>query len=256
MQFITQLKDGLVYYKEAHQLIMRKGWWGLLLIPGIIHLILFVAAVVIASYAGNQLTEAIDVAVADISILQDFEWTKAGIAFLISWVIKAIFIAFYFFIYKYIVLILLSPIFSILSEKVEKEIEGTEYEFEFKRFLKEIYRGIRIAGRNAMYQIALLLVISLLTFLPLVNFIVPLAILLLDSYYFGFSMMDYYHERKEIPMKDSILLVRENKGLAIGNGLSYYTLCLIPFIGWIIAPIYAIVAGTIAAHHLNQKKYV
>ena len=253
MQFIHQIKLGLSNYKEAHRIIFSEKWFVMLLVPGIIHFILFIIAIIIAQKAGSHLAEELDKQIVSIDLWDWLNWLEIALSFIIGWIIKMTFIAFYFLIYKYIILILLSPIFSIISEKVETKISGKVYQFNLKRFFIDIYRGIRIAGRNSFYQIMLLIVISLISFVPIVTFLVPFAILILDSYYFGFSMMDYYNERQDLSRIDSIARIREHKGVAIGNGLAYYTIFLIPFIGWVIAPIYSIVVGTISAHHINEQ---
>jgi CysZ protein len=40
--------------------------------------------------------------------------------------------------------------------------------------------------------------------------------------------------------------------LAIGNGLVFYAMHLLPFIGWVLAPAYAIVAATLAVYPLHE----
>lgn len=252
MQFIQQIKQGISNYRAAHRIIFSEKWFVMLLIPGIVHLILFMIAVVIAQKAGTNFSHALDKRIISIEFWEWLGWFQTALSFIIGWIVKMAFVAFYFLIYKYIILILLSPIFSIISEKVETKISGKIYRFSFKKFIIDIYRGIRIAGRNSFYQLILLVVISFISFVPLITFFVPFAILLLDSYYFGFSMMDYYNERQNLSIKESIIRIRENKGFAIGNGLIYYTIFLVPIIGWIIAPIYSIVAGTISAHQINE----
>jgi CysZ protein len=45
--------------------------------------------------------------------------------------------------------------------------------------------------------------------------------------------------------RESVQFVRQHKGLAIGLGLAFYSLFLLPYIGWILAPVVGIVAGTL-----------
>jgi CysZ protein len=46
----------------------------------------------------------------------------------------------------------------------------------------------------------------------------------------------------------SIDFISTHKGLAIGNGIVFYLMHLIPVIGWIFAPAYAVIAATISMH--------
>jgi CysZ protein len=48
----------------------------------------------------------------------------------------------------YIVVIILSPILALLSERIEKIITGNKYKFSLRQLVHDIKRGIRIAFRN------------------------------------------------------------------------------------------------------------
>jgi CysZ protein len=49
----------------------------------------------------------------------------------------------------------------------------------------------------------------------------------------------------------SINFISQHRGLAIGNGLVFYLMHFIPFVGWVLAPSYALVAATISLYHQN-----
>ena len=55
-----------------------------------------------------------------------------------------ILVFFYFSLFKYIFLIIGSPLFAYLSEKTEAIIEGKDVPFNFKQLLKDMNRGIRL----------------------------------------------------------------------------------------------------------------
>jgi len=59
---------------------------------------------------------------------------------------------FYFSLFKYLCLIIGSPVFAYLSEKTESLLEGKEYQFNLKQLLKDMGRGIRLALRNSLWQ--------------------------------------------------------------------------------------------------------
>jgi len=46
--------------------------------------------------------------------------------------------------------------------------------------------------------------------------------------------------------------VSEHKGLPIGNGLLFYLLHLIPIIGWMTAPFYALIAAHINTQEIKE----
>src|SRR5690606_7512940 len=100
-------------------------------------------------------------------------------------------------------------------------IEGKEYPFNFQQLLKDIVRGIRLALRNLLWQTVYTISILILSFLPIVGWITPLLALLVECYYFGFSMLDYSCERNRLSTSQSIMFIGRHKGLAIGNGIIF-----------------------------------
>jgi CysZ protein len=79
-----------------------------------------------------------------------------------------------------------------------------------------------------------------------------LLAVLVEFYYYGFSMLDYSFERKKITASESIYFTGGHKGLAIGNGLMFYLIQVIPVLGWILAPAYAVVAATLSLHEVKE----
>lgn len=188
---------------------------------------------------------------------------------------------------KFLVVIILSPLLAHLSEKTERILTGNRYPFDFGQFMNDVKRGIRIALRNLLWQYFFFLIIFLVSMLgwkdpksaPIFYLIFVIAF-----YYYGFSFLDYINERRKLNIDESILFVRQHRGLAISIGLIYSLLILMPvdlhvifsfsgfkthgflfglgqFIAHIIlwisasaAPILAIVASTIAMNDLIELK--
>jgi CysZ protein len=167
---------------------------------------------------------------------------------LILWVILMLF---YFSLFKYLWLIIGSPIFAYLSEKTESIIEGKDFPFNLKQLSKDIVRGIRMAIRNTLWQTVYIFFIAILSLLPVVGWPAPIISLFVECYYYGFSMLDYSMERHKKTASESIYFIGQHKGLAIGNGMVFYLMHLLPIIGWILAPAYAVVAATLS---LQQYK--
>lgn len=167
---------------------------------------------------------------------------------LILWVIIMLF---YFSLFKYLWLIIGSPVFAYLSEKTESIIEGRDFPFSIKQLGADIIRGIRISVRNALWQTVYVIFIGLGSLIPVVGWVTPILGLFVECYYYGFSMLDYSMERHKRSVNDSIYFIGQHRGLAIGNGMVFYLMHLFPVIGWILAPAYAVVAATLS---LQQYK--
>lgn len=146
---------------------------------------------------------------------------------------------------KYLVLIILSPIFALLSEKVEEKITGNVVPFNASQFLKDIVRGIILAMRNLLIELLLIAVFTIAGLFggPFALLVVP-VLWLISAYFYGFSMMDYTCERRKMSISQSIQFISENRSMALGNGGMYLILEKIPFVGLCIAPINAVVGAT------------
>lgn len=166
-----------------------------------------------------------------------------------GFMVRLILLFFYFSLFKYLFLIIGSPLFAYLSEKTEAIIEEREFPFSWKQLFKDMVRGIKLALRNTLWQTVYSISLLILSFFPLAGWVTPVIMLLVECYYYGFSMMDYSFERHQLSPTASIEYIGKHKGLAIGNGIVFYLMHLIPVLGWILAPTYAVVAATISLYH-------
>ena len=166
--------------------------------------------------------------------------------------VRLILVFFYFSLFKYIFLIIGSPLFAYLSEKTESIIEGKDFPFSFKQLFKDIIRGIRLAIRNTIWQTVYTISILILSFFPVIGWITPMIFLFVECYYYGFSMLDCSAERHNLSVAESIDFIAKHRGLAVGNGMVFFLMHLLPVIGWVLAPAYAVVAATISLHHSHD----
>jgi CysZ protein len=66
----------------------------------------------------------------------------------------------------------------------------------------------------------------------------------MQAYFAGFGNMDYTLER-HFSYQKSIFYVKNNRGLAIGNGIVFMLFLLIPFVGVILVHPFSVTAATI-----------
>lgn len=160
---------------------------------------------------------------------------------------------FYFSLFKYFFLIAGSPVFAYLSEKTEAIIEGKESLFSLSQLTQDIARGIRLVIRNLLWQTVYSFAIFFVCIIPIAGLVTPIIALLIECYYYGFSMMDYSMERHKKSAGESIFFIGNHKGLAVGNGMVFYLMHLLPVIGWVLAPAYSVIAATLSLHPLKEK---
>lgn len=237
-------------YFQAHRFIIKHRLWKWILIPGFIYAVLFCLGIYLFWISSSS---AIEFMLVKTGVKEWMEKMQSSwLNFLLIFgqlVLHLVLMLFYFSLFKYLFLIIGSPLFAYLSEKTESIIAEKDFPFSIQQLLRDIMRGIRIALRNMLWQTVYTVSILILSFIPLVGWVTPLLALLIECYYLGFSMLDYSCERNKLSPAQSILFIGRHKGLAMGNGIVFYAMHIIPLLGWLLAPSYAVIAATISLHN-------
>ena len=238
---------------EAHRFIQQHRLFKWIIIPGIIYTMLFIVGMMVFWQSSDGVVSWISNQLSIETWLQKERSEWLSFLFVMTgMMLRLVLVLFYFSLFKYLFLIIGSPLFAYLSEKTEAIIEGKDFPFSFKQLLKDIIRGVRLALRNMLWQTVYTVSILILSFIPLLGWVTPLLALLVECYYLGFSMLDYSCERNKLSTSQSIIFIGRHKGLAIGNGMVFYLMHLLPVLGWILAPSYAVIAATISLHELKN----
>ena len=252
----TLLKELIIAiqaYFKAHRFIIKHRLWKWILIPGILYAVLFCAGIYFFWQSSAHVIDYVfsRTGIKALMVKEQDSWVR--FLFIFGQVIlQLILLIFYFSWFKYLFLIIGSPVFAYISERTESIIEGKDYPFDVRQFTRDIFRGIAIAIRNTLWQTVYMISIFILTFIPLIGWATPVLALFVECYYFGFSMLDYNSERRRLSVSQSIDFIGNHKGLAIGNGMVFYLMHALPIIGWILAPTYAVIAATLSLQ--PQKK--
>ena len=247
---LQELIIAIQAYFKAHRFIVKHRLWKWILIPGILYAILFCAGIYFFWQSSGHVI--------------DYFFSKTGLKVLMvkeqdSWlrflfilgqlILQLVLLFVYFSWFKYLFLIIGSPVFAYISERTEAIINGKEYPFDLKQFWKDIARGIAIAIRNTLWQTVYTISIFILAFIPVIGWATPVLVLFIECYYFGFSMLDYNSERRKLSVSQSIDFIGKHKGLAIGNGMVFYLMHWLPVVGWVLAPTYSVIAATLSLHN-------
>lgn len=181
----------------------------------------------------------------------------------------------YLLSFRYILLLLMTPVLAMVSERVEEIVTGKAESFRWIRFFKDTFRGMLVVFRNTIKGILYSVLIFFLSFVPPFGLVSPLLWFLLESYYYGFSMLDYSLERRKISVQQSERFVWRHKWLAITIGSIFNVLVIIsvsfsvfpsifvnflikvflmiPLLAISVAPIYGAVAGTLAMLKIQES---
>jgi CysZ protein len=241
-------------YFKAHQFISKHHLWKWIIVPGILYMLLFCAGMYFFWTSSDDAVSRLSAFIGVDRWLHRMQSAFLSFLFMMGGImVRLILVFFYFSLFKYLFLIIGSPLFAYLSEKTEAIIEGKEFPFSFSQLLKDMMRGIRVALRNSLWQTVYTVSILILSLFPLVGWITPVISMLVECYYYGYSMLDYSCERHKLSPAESFAFIGKRRGLAIGNGLVFYLMHFVPFVGWVLAPSYAVVAATISLYHQNLE---
>ncbi len=237
-------------WEDARLFIQKHRLFKWIIIPGIIYAILFIVGMFFFWSSANDVISWISSQLGIETWLQKERSEWLSFLFVMTgMMLRLILVLFYFSFFKYLILIIGSPVFAYLSEKTEAIIEGKEHLFNWKDLKKDCLRSIKLAVRNCGWQSVYLIALILLSLIPVIGWITPVIALLMECYYFGFSMLDYSFARAGFTPAQSIAFTGRHKGLAIANGLIFYIMHIII----VLAPAYAIIAATLSVHKVKNS---
>ncbi len=261
MNLFKNFGTGFSAYGKAIELLFTKGLIWYMIFPILLNLIFLVLGWLgigsLTDYVENWLKGLMQIeddSFYGAEYLAVASTYIASIASGVVWVLMK-FVFFFVFAYfgGYIVVICLSPVFAMLSEKTEEILTGNKYKFNGDQMMRDVVRGILLAFRNLFIEIFYMVIIFFLgLFIPFIGGIVgSILLFFISSYFYGFSFIDYNNERRRMKLKDSVKFVRANKGMAIANGMVFSFFLLIPFCGTTLAgfvAIISVIAATVATH--------
>ncbi len=250
--FWQQIGVGIKSYIQALGFVFNNGLWVYFIYPIVLSIIMFYASFSLSTLIAGELESWIKGLIGFDEAEGWLSYVNGLLHFFLLIALKIVFFFIYSTFSKYIILILMSPLLALLSEKTEEVITGKKYPFNLAQFLNDVLRGITLALRNLFIEFSIIIACLFIAWIPILGWITPLILLLISYYYYGFSMIDYCSERKRLAIGDSIKYIRRNKGLAIGNGFIFSFLFSIPFVGVIFAPILASVAASIAVTEIDK----
>ena len=248
--FFKEFGTGLSAYGKAVEIIFSKGLWWFFLFPVLLNVLLFFGGFAAVDY----LTELTKNWVFDLLMDENASFFGAEYVHgILSGFIWVVFKILFFFIFAYIggflVIVLMSPVFSLLSEKTEAILTGKSYPFDADQLMRDIARGVLIATRNLFIELGYIVGVFVLSFIPIVGQLGAVFLFFVSAYFYGFSFMDYTIERQKYSVSQSVQFIRQHKGIAVSNGVLFSLFMLIPFCGVTLAgfvSIISVVAATIS----------
>ncbi len=264
MKLFSDFGKGFTNCFRAFTPLFEKNLWPFLFYP----LLIWIGMWVLSIYGLMSLAEYIDSLIepylspdstTDTALMLWLKPKLSGVfGFLIKWILHIIFWFLGSIFLKYFILIVLSPLFALLSEITDEKLSGNKFPFNLKQLLKDILRGVAISIRNLLFELLLSFALWLATLFipPLAIVTIPLSFII-GWYFIGFSIMDYNCERYKFSLSKSVQFIKQYKGYAIGIGCVYSVFMALPTIagdaiGIMFGPTLAVIGATMSFIKINE----
>ena len=233
-------------YADAFPMINKLGLWRYFAIPIAISILVAVGI----GFAAYGLSDDLG---AWISNIWPFEFGRETFELIAEIIGAVLIVALGLIVYKAVVMALSAPFMSPVSEKIEAHLRPGEHYYRNTDFNDQLWRGIRINARNLFRELVWTVPIFFLGLIPVIGIIAPILLFCVQAYYAGFGNMDYTLER-QFGYKDSIRFVKEHRGTAIGNGLVFMTVLIIPVVGLILVLPLSVTAASLRTVEILEKE--
>ena len=245
-RFLKEFSQSTLAYYEAFQFVKNHKLKGFVLSAAFFNLFAFVFVGVFAWIYTGKL---IDLIYATFSFPDDWQEWGDFLQILTAIFIRILLISLYINLYKYIILLIFAPVLAVLSERTQNILNQQKKSINLIRLVSEIGRGMIMGMILIMLNVVVYVILILASIT--IPFLAPafvVLIFLVESFFFGASMLDYRNEYFQLGVKSSLQKIFQHKGLVLGNGLALNLFILIPIVGVLFAPSFALIAAGIHAN--------
>ena len=217
MGFVKDFKLGVNSYINAVKFIKEHKLWVYFLFP-----ILIFCGVYYLGFTFEDLRRDYKAGDDAGMIKKVWYFFVSGFFLMLSYVI--------FNFMRYILIILISPVLSIVSERVEKVLTGNKYKFNLKQLIKDIKRTINLAIRNIFFEFGIVYGVAIVLYIVFwilsapnetAKFVSDQFAIVVAFYYYGFGFIDFMNERRRLTIKESVKFGKKHRGFAIALGLVF-----------------------------------
>lgn len=238
--FLSGFLGGLKSYLVVPTILGKYRLWHYLVAPAVVSLLLSVILFSGVLYSAVRLSGAVDGWV-EVSV----GWLDQLITVAVGIVMAFVMLAVFVFLHRRIVLVVLAPLLSRLAELTVRGIEGHEFKatLDFQRALR---RGLHINSRSILIELSATLGLVVLGIaMPVISPLTSCMVFLVESRFAGLGLIDFPLEYRGLSVADSVAYAKAHRGTATGLGAGYFLLMTIPVVGWMLAPTFGTIAGTV-----------
>jgi CysZ protein len=252
MNFYQELQLAPRFYWRTFRFIDKNRLWSFFLLPALLNLLLATGITYLAITTAGKLTHWAASQYGMVAVQLSHQSFFGGM-FLLFLRIAVIFM--FVKLYRYLILILFAPFMMRIAHRVQYINLGISTSNCSKPLHHLCGRSVRVAihsfALDLLFTFTIILASLLITWiLPLT----PLIILLIESYFIGYTLIDYRNAVLELDEKTSDRLINDHRGLATGVGLFFNVGLLVPVVGIVFAPIFALIAAGLSINYIEKRK--
>ena len=222
--------QGIAFLLQGFSLITQKNIRGFVLIPLLINIVIFCGAIWFAN-------------------LQFDLWMERLLGWLPSWLSWVEWLLYPFFAVAILLVIyytfsivanfIASPFNSLLAERVERVLEGRPLPESsgMKALVANIGKTLTSEVKKVFYMVKWLIPLVIISFIPGINFIAPLAWLIYGAWMYSLQYTDFPMGNHEMFIKEELDVLRKNRSHALGFGAATNLITIIPVLNFVAMPV-------------------
>ena len=161
-----------------------------------------------------------------------------------------------FFVFQFIVITLLSPFHTVLSERIDREETGSNFENSWSKIINDLVRTIGVAILGGLMYLFIKLVWLMVAYIFGIGFLTPYMTIVFVAFFTGFNSYDFSLERYGYSVAKSWTYAFKHPFHMISTGLIFTGFLAIPHIGIVLAPVFLTMVGTLSFLKIRNREVV
>ena len=160
------------------------------------------------------------------------------------------------FIFQFILITLLSPFHTVLSERIDREETGSNFENSWSKIINDLVRTIGVAILGGLMYLFIKLIWLMIAYILGIGFLTPYMTIVFISFFTGFNSYDFSLERYDYSVAQSWGYAFKHPLHMISTGLIFTGFLAIPHIGIVLAPVFLTMVGTLSFLKIRNREVV
>lgn len=155
--------------------------------------------------------------------------------------------------HEFMILTALSPVYCLLSEKVDNTVTGAKFNGGIIRILTDLLRAVFIVFISMILYIALMATWWIFSWLSGFHLLDELIYFFIAAFFLGFSFYDYSLERYHVSILKSWGFGFNHILYMILTGGIFHLMFQVPYLGILFAPFFTSIISTIVYLKMQHK---